>query len=1758
MFSINAIGDLEPCSMYVARPDEYIVMSLDEYIDDESCSLNVGINDQFSIDMVLTFDIDDSNSDYIQEGMYIIVDNIGKMRLEQPSIEINGCKKVYTVKALGSSCELENKSCTIEINMGTKTSQEYLVTYINGETETLVDPYTDIPFDWIMLHNTFPEQLRILKTMYNNNHFGSKTSGVTTITNSSLIKEIMDILTVMPRLKKKISKTVSSDGLDSYTSVDYVEITESSTAVTKVVLNSNFGTRIDELIPYYERYRDQLSLVSIIMNATGSPWTVENIPGNSLSDFELFNKKFQFSIDGNAYGFLINDFQNASKCVVLFNNFNRTIKIVPVEQYGEDTGIVASYESVLNTLNISNINDVIATRLYVTGGNNLGIEEVNFGCNYVDDLDYKMNAKVSLPDGSQRRLYVSDSLANKYSSYKSLKESNRAAYAQYFVKYKNAIKDIDEIKYKVPNDVLSTNWGSYSEEELQESLKVYKNLRAGLMTMYKDEVGPSGVGADGNPIEGVIKNTIYWYDYKAYTDAITQIECALSVYPNYNYQSKWSDVDIAKYKDAIRAWETEFTLFGTVELKAKIDAYDTGMRVLVDNKSVIVNSNGAPIPWNSLTASQRAEYGDVENNYYYDAYNTYYTNKQGAQEELSKLNTQLSRLESDANSYQNSIKDLNVRMSIESNFTKEEIDTINLLIRDADYSNENILTTKINTVEETVDLAMELYNDAVDRASVTSRPQLKFSANIDNILSIDSFREHGDKIDVGNWIYVQYADDIYVKLRIVGFEFNPRIPSSPTISIIFSDNISSRSGVTDFEFLIGNSVSSSRRSGGGSSGGGYGDGYGESNDIDVTISNTMLAKLLNSETFGTRVRDVILDTIDVGSLKAGMVTVEGLKRGTTIIDGGCIQTGAIKSDNYNGTDDNINNTSGSILRLNDGQFCLGGQNGIKFDGSSVTLGSNVDISWENIKGAPSEVNMSGYARVNILEDNNITTWSKDDGVTVTYDQSKDCYMISKNPSDSSNYGVWAVIEVDPNKTYTLSYTLRGGFCGYGFKALETNIAYKASDGYYTGTTGTVTNSHTVSTNSSQRYLVIYFYTNDSQNNGEQFGVKNVKLEVGNSATDYTPPTSNKYVTTITKDTIKTTTILCSQLEADGTIQGQSFVCGTNGETRLNQDGTFSLGGANGIVYTDGQIRLGSNVSASGDIISGGTISGSTISGGTIKGTNINIGNTGESFINSDGTFRLGGADGINYDASTNKITLGSNVTIDWSNVDGTEYVLTTGDLDRYVTDEELQDEISNQTGVVRENLLDPDLLNWTKNNTTYTTVEYVYVDDKESEDFREDYYEINHTDTGTYNRCVWYDLEVEPNSLYTLSMIVHGMANVNIIKSGSAIDAYSKATNNVLESDLTDGLYVVESETTSGQKYMRVIITSYGTNISRVSQVKLEKGKGATQYVEVKDVEKRRTTSISQYEISTSVINCSQLNGGEIKGQKFTSTTKVDEVDTHLTIEHGVYEDYGAPRKANQTPNAFGYYYERGGVSYWSIDNDINVLRGQSEDSSSYSVAIDGRGIKLLSWRNRSGLFVADTSDNVIRINAGLQKSSDVIRIDFSGDGTYTTGYPFIIKTNIDAVNQDLKIKTINGTPVSDFELKSDISTKLTPKTVSSFTASPGFSNAIGSVKVYEELGFAIVDIKISVAEAIGRGTPKQVLTIPSSVRPNSYRALTCVGYNTNPHRRLLINCYCNASGGVYVMIPKNTDGESNINGSDFELSQSYESMLSITGVYII
>lgn len=923
---------MEPSKIYLCKADCSILGNISG-LKTETCSLKKHAVEQWEI----TFDVEkytsDNSCELRQSDYYDSIDTMMRLYLDgkdqvffvidsEPVIKGEGLQEIKTVTAHSIECELSARPIkNFKINCGTKDSQEYLATDSNGNFYN-INPYTNLPYEYVSLVN-------------------------------------------------------------------------------------------------YEN--SQLSLLHLALQNTG--WTVsENI------DSEICSIKKSFDVSGtNIYDFFVNTVSPSVSVIFQFDRKHKKVSLVKAENFGEDTGIFVTMRNLMNSFEItSSANDDLITKLIPTGADNLGIEQINFGKNYITNLDYFMNILNEYGDYK----YVSKELHDKYVLWKEYRETEKITFngkqctrrEQYITLsklYNKTILDINDLKNRVPNDGSVTDYKTFSLKELKLHLNAFNKALVSLITLYKNEYGVTEIGNAPNytptPSSATnIKDTPYWHDFYAYQESIIpQIKEALKMYcqtdsngnlvtdtnghfieMEFGNPAYYADPNIVKEIDA---YKYEWSLYGLDELESKKKAWCEVVNLLFNECFIKSGTIAAPTAyrtpddngWNSLSDQQKKEFTsksafiDKLNQYLdymsFDARNNSLTKTKckgiirQCDDTIRARKNEIDSLENLQKNYQAQRNELANSVAIEKFkyndillFTEEDLNVINSMIRETDYSNPNILTTNLDDIVISIDAQEELYQVASEELYKLSQPQYSFSTDMDNLYALEEFQCYHDDFEVGNFIragfeiHEELFDNEFIKLRLISITYNPLDLSSQDISVEFSTMTKELDGVSDLASILGVNNSSSSGSSSGSSSSGGGGTYGN-NDSNVQMSNNMINALLSTELFGTTVTDVILDNIkankgNFNTLLSHSGIFDLLEAGRIKVSGECLFD-HIKSSNY------VDGKSGSMMNLTDGSFSFASGSlaynpqqgliikGVATDSSLQTLVDNLANGITNVNGA---------------------------------------------------------------------------------------------------------------------------------------------------------------------------------------------------------------------------------------------------------------------------------------------------------------------------------------------------------------------------------------------------------------------------------------------------------------------------------------------------------------------------------------------------------------------------------------------------------------------------------------------------------------------------------------------------------------------------------------------------------------------------------------------------------------------------------------
>ena len=614
-----------------------------------------------------------------------------------------------------------------------------------------------------------------------------------------------------------------------------------------------------ENIKFRNEDKPELSLVDILVSKVPG-WTVgyiDTIPKiyESIENGETVKKSVlladevgSFDVTGsNVYSFFMQDFEKFFNCIVDFDYLTYNVNFYRVENYGKDTNVTIGFRNVENSNSITIDEDNIYTKFLVSGGEGLGIEQFNGGSDYLIYLDeYWLNNR-----------FLSNSTIQKYKDWQSFCEEARYQYGEYSRQWYKLQEEISELQNRVPvSDCDPSNWSDLSDESLLTLQSDYQAQKLGYEKAYVDD--------EGNFDEAALQ---------ASPDANTYYQIVNTILPNIQIEidnrELSSSVDIEDY---IESYLTDWDYYGVSELEIRLQSYQDIVNLL--------RKEHYDITWEEyqeLSKEDVSKYPVLTSDGFEDKHNEYLKNKQQLDESnpescayaLAQRKAEVSAKQEEQDEVNSNRSALAQKMDMESwkgqiglddpdgtGFTSKELREISHILKQTNYTNENIFITSVDDGVETIDTQQKLCETALEDIAVYSIPQATYTTDMDNILAAYGNELHAHDLDYGNFIRLGLRDDYYVKLRVMGISFNPCLYNNE-FTLTFSNMIKSGKKRNDFVSLLdlsGNLSSSSAST-------------SYSTDSQITDDNiyALLQKILQSSTFNNKVEHIVNNNSGVGN-----------------------------------------------------------------------------------------------------------------------------------------------------------------------------------------------------------------------------------------------------------------------------------------------------------------------------------------------------------------------------------------------------------------------------------------------------------------------------------------------------------------------------------------------------------------------------------------------------------------------------------------------------------------------------------------------------------------------------------------------------------------------------------------------------------------------------------------------------------------------------------------------------------------------------
>lgn len=686
-----------------------------------------------------------------------------------------------------------------------------------------------------------------------------------------------------------------------------------------------------EQIKFYNPKKPELSLLDILLE-DNPEWSVKYVDSKPkqyttiIDDKEVIQYKQlkdeigKFDISNESkFAFMTQDLPKYFECILVFDILDLTVSAYRVENLGNDTNIILNFRNYQNSheISVSEENNIY-TRYYVSGGEGLNnVYFANFGLNTIDNLDYFLRTDL-----------MPEELITKYKKWEETVERLRPEYIKLSKLYNNQLDKIAEIENRVPLDGCSQNWATMKPDELITAKATYQAQLKGYEAFYVD--------SEGNFDEEALKKSDDANDYYQIKDVII---------PNIEIAMKNQALpDSTNYEDYIESYRTDWKYYGTKELEVNLQLYKEKKKILEENHydltyeaySELTKQDPEKYPIHTADGHKNghAEYQKYINQLNGELVDSLQWHHNKRTEELKQAKDLAQNY---ADSRNNIVKQVDKKTWTEpgyEQFTTEEIDLLNTFINETDYVNENIFVTDYDSVNDVINAQVKLINLAKADLEISAQPQYRYSTTLDNFIVQAENTQWTEDLNLYDFIYIELADDIVVKLRLFSIEFNPFLLDN-NINLQFTNMLKSRTKRSDFAELIASRGNASKN---------QATTYQSTkpnDDATIHLTSGFLQKLVNSPIFQDAIQNGIVGSnggsINAGNLEGEMIHVTEIHAKNGFFE--YLQSQLIVADKIVANSGNFKELTAMVAKIDD---LLAGN-------VSAELGHIIELTAQNVR-----------------------------------------------------------------------------------------------------------------------------------------------------------------------------------------------------------------------------------------------------------------------------------------------------------------------------------------------------------------------------------------------------------------------------------------------------------------------------------------------------------------------------------------------------------------------------------------------------------------------------------------------------------------------------------------------------------------------------------------------------------------------------------------------------------------------------------------
>lgn len=332
----------------------------------------------------------------------------------------------------------------------------------------------------------------------------------------------------------------------------------------------------------------------------------------------------------------------------------------------------------------------------------------------------------------------------------------------------------------------------------------------------------------------------------------------------------------------MKAYETDWKLYGIAELKTKIATYDSCIKEL--------KKNGYADGYNPLSGYEEAYFTQMHQKYLdylnlKDQAETALKERQAEYDAAKKPEIQEKRNQIAKDVLLENFGKVQNKYSA---FTDKETYIIKSLYNQSTYTNENIIITTLDSTADAVDKSKVLYDDAIEELYVESHPQYTYTDDVENVYALPEFKEYHEQLAVNDFVRVGITDTNYIKLRVIEITYNP-CDLDESMEVTFSNMIQYKAKRNDYNTLLNDALNASNRNGG------RVNSVNKSTTSDYVITADAIKQIFSNPLFNSMLGGAVTGgTGSGGTITADMIVAELVKAKEGVFDKLTVDTAYMK------------------------------------------------------------------------------------------------------------------------------------------------------------------------------------------------------------------------------------------------------------------------------------------------------------------------------------------------------------------------------------------------------------------------------------------------------------------------------------------------------------------------------------------------------------------------------------------------------------------------------------------------------------------------------------------------------------------------------------------------------------------------------------------------------------------------------------------------------------------------------------------------